>query len=287
MLEVFKMIQVYKKSGFFELGRHLFLIFSLFVQSLSWAGAKHPSAIDSSFEEYQHLLQKYSSTLGPFGNANQKEIEIILDPKEIRDIENRTHRKVGIILSDRFWTLLSDAVQFPSGSKGVYNRLLWNKSIGKPIAGVAVMILTPDGKIVLNRNFRHATRSWEYELPRGGIEGEESAESAAKREVKEETGFIVKDLKPLGEMANDSGMTNAITSVFLAKSDYQSTATPETSEAIAAVETFSLEEVRAGLIAGHMSPKNSTKSVSFRDPFLTFALWQADARGLLREGIRR
>ena len=44
--------------------------------------------------------------------------------------------------------------------------------------------------IVVNLNYRHATRSWEIELPRGMRRSKESLREASARELKEETGYM-------------------------------------------------------------------------------------------------
>jgi len=57
--------------------------------------------------------------------------------------------------------------------------------------GVAVFPLLSNGKIVLHLNFRHATRSWELELPRGMIQENELPTDAALRELREGAGLEI------------------------------------------------------------------------------------------------
>lgn len=230
-------------------------------------------------ESYFDYLKRYPKTLGPSGNFLLGEIEIIDDAQEIQDIEQNTGRQVGIMAEDKYWIWLNDAVKFPNGKSGVYGRLIWKSSLNG-VGGVVVLPVLPNGKVCLNRNFRHATRSWEYELPRGGIEENETLEDAALREVREETGLVVDQLQFLGQMNPDSGTTNTVVSVFLAKVLRQENAQPEDSEAIAAIEAFSIEEIKNGFIAGHLSIEIDGKQVhtNLRDPFLAFALLQTDLR---------
>lgn len=249
------------------------LIFGLFLIS-SIASASAPAVVtSSSLKDYYKYLNDYSKTLGPLGNSKNGEIEIIKDPLKIDEIEKSTGRKVGIMAEDKYWLWLNDAVQFPNQKSGVYGRLLWKSSL-KGRAGVAVMAVLPNGKIVLNRNFRHATRSWEYELPRGAVNSEETIESAATREVKEETGMVIKDLKLLGEMAVDSGTLNTIVPIFLANVSAQEKALPEDSEAIAEIEAFSISELKQGFKKGYIEKviKGKKESIPLRDPFLAYAL---------------
>ncbi len=54
---------------------------------------------------------------------------------------------------------------------------------------VNIIALTKDGKIVMERQYRHALGNTCYELPCGVIEAGETPLEAAKRELLEETGF--------------------------------------------------------------------------------------------------
>lgn len=243
--------------------------------------SSEPAAIST----YLDLLHQYPTTLGPWGDWRQGEIEIIQDSNAIQDIQNQTGRTVGIIAQDKYWLWLNDAVQFPNGKTGVYGRLLWQQSL-KGAPGVAVMCILPDQKIVLNCNYRHATRSWELELPRGCISSGESMFDAAKREVSEETGMQIDQLVLLGEMAIDTGMTNSVVPIFLAKVLHQGQASPEDSEAITDIVAFSLNDLYSGIKAGkiEMQVHGKLQEVKLRDPFLCYALLQMQIQG---QGLQR
>lgn len=241
------------------------------------------SATSDKIDNYLQYFEQYPKALGPLGNFQMGEIEIVTDKNKMAQIETKTSRQVGVVAEDKYWIWINDAVKFPNGSEGVYGRILWRQAL-KGTVGVAVMPILPDGRIVLNRNFRHATRSWEYELPRGCVNANETIYAAAAREVKEETGMILDELVLLGFMNPDSGMTSSVVPVFAAKVVRQENASPEDSEAIAAIEAFSLDEIKNGYIDGRIKSKNvnNTVDVYLRDPFLTFALYNADARNLVR-----
>lgn len=82
--------------------------------------------------------------------------------------------------------------------------------------GVSVLPLR-DGNILLQRQYRYPVRSWQWELPGGFIDPGETPEEAAVRELKEETGYSVKKLHPLGAFYPSFGSTNEKIWLFAAE----------------------------------------------------------------------
>lgn len=237
------------------------------------------AATNENIYKYQEYLEKYPHILGANASSQNGEIEIIRDEQEMIVIQNRTSRVVGIVAEDNYWIWINDAVRFPNGTEGVYGRVIWRASL-KGVCGVAVMPLLPNGKVALNRNYRHATRSWEYELPRGCLMDNEAPEQAALREMKEETGLVASNVQFLGYMNPDSGMTATLIPVYLVQVEEEGIANPEDSEAIASIDAFSFAELKQGFIDGYLTAEISGESVkvNLRDPFLSFALFQWDIR---------
>lgn len=66
---------------------------------------------------------------------------------------------------------------------------------------VNLVALTPEGQLVLVRQWRHGTRRFELELPAGAIDRGETPEQAAARELLEETGYSAATISRLGEVA--------------------------------------------------------------------------------------
>jgi len=244
------------------------------------------AALLFSEPDYMALLDQIQA---PKGKFIQGEIQIVTDPAEIALIEQlqaeRLLKKgctseqslhfsrVGVVFEDQYLILVRDAVIFPSGAKGTYDRLIWKASLSGD-SGVAVMPILPDGKVVLNLNFRHATRAWELELPRGGIKPGETAEACAVRELKEETGLEIDTPVHLGSMAPDSGILGSIIPIFMGKVAREGLSEQEYSEAIAGIYAFSKQQIREGLKQGFLMIEG--KKAYLRDPFLTFALIQAE-----------
>src|SRR5438034_11644713 len=62
-------------------------------------------------------------------------------------------------------------------------------------SGSVVVLAVEDGKVLLERQYRHAARCFLYELPAGRIDPGERELKAAKRELVEETGYAARKWK--------------------------------------------------------------------------------------------
>lgn len=250
---------------------HLFLFASTLF-------AKEPAKVQ--FQEYQEMMRSYSSSIGLTGDAAKGEIELLSDPEKIAIALENTGRDVGIVYQDKYWIWINDPVQFPNGTIGVYGRILSRSSLKGFAAGTACVPYFKDGRIALVCQFRHATRSWELEIPRGFTEEGETLEESARREILEETGLIVKDFVFLGKMAPDAGKVCSVVPIFMAIVQGQTDASPEDSEAIASTVILTIDELREGLCKGSISMEiqGEKRQVFLRDPFLTYALVQMDIR---------
>lgn len=88
-------------------------------------------------------------------------------------------------------------------------------------ANESVMVVAPteDGRIVLVEEFRPAVESAVVCLPAGlvGDEGPEDRETAARRELAEETGWEAQVLELLGRGPGSAGMSSEIVNFYLAR----------------------------------------------------------------------
>lgn len=257
-----------------------------------------PPPAEKNVAEYLKMYQQFPQILGPQGSWKEGEIEIALDPAKIKEIEAKAKQsllskgiseanaekwsRVGVITSDGYWMWIRDAVTFPSGATGTYNRVFLTSSLLTP-SGVAVMAMLPSKKIVVNLNYRHATRSWELELPRGGRKANETVVQAAKRELKEETGYVTDDAVLLGIISPDSGAIASSIPIFFAKVSQIVDTEQDESEAILEILSFTKDELKQGLVRGYMeiTVDQQVKKVPCRDSFLAFALLLAETKGYL------
>jgi ADP-ribose pyrophosphatase len=116
--------------------------------------------------------------------------------------------------------------------------------------GAAVILpVRADGSIVMIRNYRFAVEEHLLELPAGMIDGAEPPESAARRELAEETGFAAGRIEPLGTFFTGPGITDERMHAFLATDLQAGSQHLETYEEIR-VETMGAGEVRRQVADG-------------------------------------
>ena len=86
------------------------------------------------------------------------------------------------------------------------------------VAGVCVLPVLADGRVVLLRNYRHPLNREFWECARGFIDPTESSETAALRELAEETGYSCApaDLIALGHVAQEPSTLAGRVAVFAA-----------------------------------------------------------------------
>ena len=81
---------------------------------------------------------------------------------------------------------------------------------------IAIVALTPDGRIPIVRQYRPALERFTWELPAGLVDQGETAADTCKRELMEETGLPALQVHDLGAYAPCSGrLSNLVHSFFV------------------------------------------------------------------------
>jgi ADP-ribose diphosphatase len=118
------------------------------------------------------------------------------------------------LYSGRIVNLDLDSVRYPDDSIGQLEMLR------HPGAAAVVPFLDPPGsadpRAVLIRQFRHAADGYIWEVPAGRLDGGESPESCAERELEEETGMRARRLERLTTIFTTPGFTDERIHLFLA-----------------------------------------------------------------------
>lgn len=84
-------------------------------------------------------------------------------------------------------------------------------------AWVNIIPVTPEGRIIMIRQYRHGIRSSTLEVPGGLVDDGETPREAAIREMSEETGYTSDDVVSLGAVAPNPAIQENRCYTFLAR----------------------------------------------------------------------
>jgi len=81
---------------------------------------------------------------------------------------------------------------------------------------IAIVAVTPNGRIPIVRQYRPALETFSWELPAGLVDAGETALVCCRRELREETGFTARTVQPLARTFPCTGrLSNKIHSFFV------------------------------------------------------------------------
>ena len=164
-----------------------------------------------------------------------------------------------MIYQGRVFGLRRDEVVEPSGLRAT------REVITHP-GSVVVLPVLPDGRIVMVRQYRHATRQYLWELVAGRKEPEETPKQGAARELLEETGYRAKRFKVFLDVFPTPGFLEENMYLLLAEGLTAGEAQPEEDEKIE-VRAFKLEELKQMIKSGRMRDAKSIAGILY---YLTF-----------------
>jgi ADP-ribose pyrophosphatase len=196
--------------------------------------------------------------------AETARIEALMADRFAAQSLPREWARAGIFYEDPYIILLRDAVIFPDGKPGLYHRVIARHD--EP-TGVAVLGRY-DGKFVLLRHFRHPSRAWHLEIPRGAVGADEDPGHIAHLEISEEIGGTIRSLVRLGMLHGASALMRH--SVVLVYAELESIGTPALGEGIADILLVSPTELERMIAEGAIT-----------DSFTVAAAYHARLRGLL------
>lgn len=133
---------------------------------------------------------------------------------------------------------------------------------GRNGSAAIVLPITANGKVIVNVEPRVFTKETvAVGLPAGYIEENESPEEAARRELLEETGYVPKELIPLGSFYQDEGISGAKSHYFLAFDCEKVTDQSLDEDEIVKYLQVNIEDLDELIENGYMSGLNSAVTV--------------------------
>ncbi len=121
-----------------------------------------------------------------------------------------------------------DTVSLPQGRLGT-------REIVEHVPCVCVVPLDDDGNVVMVRQYRKPVEETLLEVPAGGMDPGESPEDAARRELREETGYAAGELSHLSSFWTTPGFCTELMHAYVARGLRPGALSPDEDENIEVV----------------------------------------------------
>src|SRR6266446_218950 len=166
-----------------------------------------------------------------------------------------------MIYQGRVFGLRRDEVVEPSGVRTT------REVITHP-GSVVVLPVLPNGRIVMIRQYRHATRQYLWEQVGGRKEQGEASKQGAARELLEETGYRAKRFKVFLDVFPTPGFLEERMHLLLAEGLTAGEAQPEEDEKIE-VRPFKVKDLKQMIKSGRLRDAKSIAGILYYLTFLT------------------
>ncbi len=159
-----------------------------------------------------------------------------------------------LIFDGRVLHVYKDHINLPNGGTSM-------REYCKHNGAVAVVPLTDDGCVVCVRQYRYALGRVTLEIPAGKFDfiGEDH-ESAALRELREETGYTTDHLTPIGNLSTSPALLTEIIYMYLAEHMTPGETDPDDDEFLELVE-IPLDELVDMILRGEIEDSKTQAAV--------------------------
>jgi ADP-ribose pyrophosphatase len=165
------------------------------------------------------------------------------------------------LLSSKFFEITQEKIQLPNGKQINYDTVDRD-----PVAMIAP--LTDDYQLYMIKQYRHIFKKSILELPAGHLDKNETALSAAKRELKEETGLIAKHWEEMAVVYNSASVVYSKVHLFLAKDLEESECKLEDGEESIGMIKIPLQEAVDKVTSGEINSLATMYIVLLLDKFI-------------------
>ena len=148
-----------------------------------------------------------------------------------------------------------DDVLCPNGNKS-------KREIVRHNGGAAILCVTDDNKILLERQYRYAYDEVIYEIPAGKLEKGENPYSAAIRELEEETGYKADELVHLTDIYPTCGYSSEVIHLYLAENT-KKTHTHFDDDEIIETYLFTIDEIKSMILSGEIKDAKTIAAFTY------------------------
>lgn len=155
----------------------------------------------------------------------------------------------------RMLKVFVDTAKLPNG------RTSTRELVRHPGAAAVVAVL-PDGRVLLERQYRYAMGTVMYEVPAGKLDPGEDPEHCARRELSEETGYKADHWEYLTTIATTPGFTDEVIHLYLATGLHRFAQHLDPDEVIK-MDALTPEEIRKAVADGTLYDAKSLAALGF------------------------
>lgn len=181
--------------------------------------------------------------------ADSEIMPIVKDREIIEEYIEETGKRIGVIYQSQYNAWIVDLICDKNNNLYTYERVVPGAD-GRGLVSIPVY----EGQYILLKQYRHAIRGTQICFPRGYGEAGISSYDNALKELYEEIGASVKTARLIGTVAADSGLSGAITDVYLCE-----------------IESYSIEGRTEGItdivLCSHEALKNMIAQGEITDSF--------------------
>lgn len=197
-------------------------------------------------KEFARYLELMKERPEEFDNTDA-EYEIISDPEKVSRFEAETGKIIGAVYESRWHIMVVDLVTTDGKKYFAYERLM--PAVRK--GAVVALTMCGDDSYILLKQYRHSLRDSQYSFPRGFAEKGLTPEENLRKELNEELGAEPEEVKFLGTVVADSGVSGVKVSVYLCR--VNSFEERKHYEGIKKVEVFSRGELQKMICEGKIT----------------------------------
>lgn len=157
--------------------------------------------------------------------------------------------------------VVRDVIELPNGKRATREVCLHN-------GAVAILPLLPDGRVVMERQYRYPHSRVVLEIPAGKLDTpDEIPLEAAKRELREETGALAGKMTYLGKIIPSSAILSEVIHLYLAEELTFGERELDEDEFLD-VEYISLAELKSMVMTGEIADAKTQIAVLKADEIL-------------------
>jgi len=164
---------------------------------------------------------------------------------EYKDL-TESSKSSDLVFDGKLLKVYRDEISLPNGEDATREYI-------KHVGAVAMVPLTDDGKVIIERQFRYPVRRVVTEIPAGKLDSlTEDRLEAAKRELREETGLTADEWMEIGDYLPVMAYSNERITIYLCRGLHRGAQELDEDEFLN-IEEIPLDELVSDIMAGKIT----------------------------------